>query len=120
MGVITKRITAAVTAAVLTAGMIFATGYSVPKDLDEKVDGVMGKMTLDEKISQMIIPAIRTWDEENITELDKAPEIKKALQKHQYGGIILFGSNIENNEQVTRLLYDLQENNKNIKEIFDL
>ena len=33
------------------------------------------------------------------------------MKKHQYGGIILFGCNITDNEQVTRLLYDLQENN---------
>ena len=81
-----------------------------------RIDDIISGMSMDEKISQMIIPAIRTWDEENITDLDSVPEIKEALKKHQYGGIILFGANIADNEQVTRLLYDLQDNNNRNEE----
>ena len=55
----------------------------------DKMDKVVSKMTMDEKISQMIIPAIRTWNEEKVTDLSAVPELKAALQKHQYGGIIL-------------------------------
>lgn len=83
-------------------------------DKDEKsilIEKTISEMTLDEKISQMIIPAIRTWNEENVTDLNSVPKIKEALKKHQYGGIILFGANITDSEQVTRLLYDLQDNN---------
>ena len=76
-----------------------------------KVDQIVAKMSMDEKISQMIIPAIRTWNEENVTDLSAVPELKEALQKHQYGGIILFGANIKGAEQVTRLIDDLQTNN---------
>ena len=82
-----------------------------------KIDKVISKMSLDEKISQMIIPAIRTWDEENVTELDACPELSEVLQRHQYGGIILFGANISGNEQVAKLLYDLQENNSAINSV---
>ena len=39
------------------------------------------------------------------------PELKEALTRHQYGGIILFGANITGAEQVTRLLDQLQVNN---------
>ena len=80
----------------------------------DKMDKVVSKMTMDEKISQMIIPAIRTWNEEKVTDLSAVPELKAALRKHQYGGIILFGANITGNEQITRLVYDLQENNRQI------
>lgn len=78
---------------------------------EAEVDRIIARMSMDEKISQMIIPAIRSFDGENVTELDKAPELKKALRKHQYGGVILFGQNITGTEQITRLLYDLKENN---------
>lgn len=78
------------------------------------IDRIVAEMTMDEKISQMIIPAIRTWNEVNVTDLDAAPDLKAALRKHQYGGIILFGTNISGTEQVTRLLYALQENNRQI------
>ena len=80
-------------------------------DNRDRVEGIISEMSMDEKISQMIIPAIRTWNEENVTDLNRVPELKEALKRHQYGGIILFGSNITGNEKVTRLIYDLQENN---------
>ncbi len=75
------------------------------------MDKIIKNMTMDDEISQMIIPAIRTWNEENVTDLNAVPELKAALQKHQYGGVILYGSNITGNEQITRLIYALQENN---------
>ena len=81
---------------------------------EKSIDKVIAEMTLDEKISQMIIPAMRTWNGVNVTDLDAAAELKAALQRHQYGGIILFATNISGNEQITRLLYALQENNAQI------
>ncbi|MCR4658586.1 MAG: hypothetical protein K5770_20500, partial [Lachnospiraceae bacterium] len=80
--------------------------------IDSITDSVIDGMSMDEKISQMIIPAFRTWDEENVTDLNDFPELEEALKKHQYGGIILFGPNISGTEQVTRLLDDLQNNNR--------
>lgn len=85
---------------------------------DVITDSVIAEMPLDEKISQMIIPAFRTWNEENVTDLSDFPELKEALKKHQYGGIILFGPNISGTEQVTRLLDDLQENNREAENTF--
>ena len=82
-----------------------------------KIDRIVSKMSLDEKISQMIIPAIRTWNEENVTDLQACPELCEVLQRHQYGGIILFGANISGNEQTAKLLYDLQENNNGINTV---
>ena len=70
---------------------------------------------MDEKISQMIIPAIRTWNEENVTDLSAVPELAQVLRNHQYGGIILFGANITGAEQTARLVNDLQENNLKIE-----
>ena len=81
---------------------------------EKEIDQVIAGMTLDEKISQMIIPAMRTWDGVNVTDLDAAAGLKEALQRHQYGGIILFATNISGNEQITRLIYALQENNAKI------
>ncbi|SFC47456.1 glycoside hydrolase family 3 protein [Butyrivibrio sp. YAB3001] len=91
------------------------TGCASDQSPEAQVSKIVSKMTLDEKISQMIIPAIRTWNEENVTDLSAVPELSKALRRHQYGGVILFGSNITGNAQVTRLLHDLQENNRMIE-----
>ena len=87
------------------------------EDADVDVDAILSNMTLDEKISQMIIPAIRTWKSAdaqaavNVTSLADAHGLDTALQKHQYGGVILFGSNVKDTAQVTRLVSELQVNN---------
>ena len=88
------------------------TGCSFGNDPSGKIDRVISKMSMDEKISQMIIPAIRTWNEEAVTDLQVVPELQEALRRHQYGGVILYGGNITGNEQITRLIYELQENNQ--------
>ena len=96
-------------------GYLTYTKLDVPAD--ETVEEIVSDMTLDEKISQMIIPAIRTWQAEgaekaqNVTELSNAEGLAETLRAHQYGGIILFGSNVAGTEQVTRLVSDLQKNN---------
>lgn len=68
-------------------------------------------MSVDEKLSQMIIPAIRTWNENDVTDIEEVPELKEALKKHQFGGIILFGQNIRDTDQIVRLVSSLQSNN---------
>ena len=78
---------------------------------DPQINEIIGKMTLDEKISQMIVPAIRTWDKSDVTSLETSSPLAQALQKHQYGGIILFGSNVKDVEQTANLVNALQKNN---------
>ena len=62
--------------------------------LAAEADRILGGMSMDEKISQMIIPAIRTWDEQDVTDLGQVPALAEALRRHQYGGIILFSGNV--------------------------
>lgn len=70
-------------------------------------------MSLEQKIAQLIMPAIRSWegDENAVTDLSAVPELATALARHQYGGVILFGSNVVETEQTYRLVNDLQSNN---------
>lgn len=82
-----------------------------------KAEEILSGMSLDEKISQMIIPAFRTWNEENVTDLSAVPELAEALRKHQYGGVLLYGSNVVGTEQLTRLAADLQINNAAIEDV---
>ncbi len=106
-----KRTIPCVVCAAVVAAMLFVSACGSGNPDERKIDKVVSEMTMDEKISQMIIPSIRTWNEENVTDLDAVPELKAALQKHQYGGVILFGGNITGNEQMARLTYELQDNN---------
>ena len=84
---------------------------STDEEQSLSVEGILSAMSLDDKISQMIIPAIRSWDEENLTDLSDAPDMAEALRAHQYGGIILFGQNLEDPGQTVTLVQDLQINN---------
>ncbi len=74
-------------------------------------------MSTEQKVSQLIMPCFRSIKLEgedeatDVTKLDAAPAVAEALRRHQYGGVILFGMNIEDTEQTTRFIYDLQENN---------
>ena len=90
-------------------------GESKAENKDESV--IVSRMTLDDKLSQMIIPAIRTWNDNEVTDLDEVPELKEALKKHQYGGIILYGQNIKNTEQTVKLVSGLQANNLSNEEV---
>jgi len=103
---------------VLVPGAVMAEEQSPDaQPAESKAEKLLAGMSLDEKISQMIIPAIRTWDEKNVTELSAVPELAQALRKHQYGGIILFGANVSGTEQLTRLVADLQANNAAIENV---
>ncbi len=92
-----------------------ASANQADEEINKNLDAVISTMSMDEKISQLIIPAIRTWNDADVTDLSAAPELAGALRNHQYGGIILFGGNITGAEQATRLIYDLQENNMQIE-----
>lgn len=75
------------------------------------VQRILNGMTTDEKISQMIVLAIRYWNGKEVTKLSDFPELADALRKHQYGGIILLGQNVVTSEQTAQLVEDLQANN---------
>lgn len=100
-------------AATLQEGTSPADAYTQTVFASERVEGLLDAMSLEQKIAQMLMPAIRTWEGEdnNVTDLSAVPDLASALQRHQYGGVILFGANVENTEQTLRLVADLQANN---------
>ncbi len=110
-----RRVLAFLLALFLSAGLLFASRVTARADESANVDAIVEGMTLDEKISQMIIPAMRTWDGGNVTDLSAVPGLSEALRAHQYGGVILFGQNVADIEQTARLVSDLQANNAQIQ-----
>ena len=70
-------------------------GYALDPDTERRIGRLISGMSLDERISQMIIPAMRTWNKEPVTDLEKVSELRDILSAHAYGGIILFGINIK-------------------------
>ena len=75
------------------------------------VEEILASMSLEQKVAQLIMPAIRTWEGLNVTDLAAVPGLAEALRRHQYGGVILFGSNVIETDQTVRLVAALQANN---------
>ncbi len=106
-----RKVKCVLMCAVVLCTAVFAVSCGGTNAVDEEGSATVSRMTLDEKLSQMIIPAIRTWNENEVTDLDEVPDLKEALKKHQYGGIILFAQNIKDTEQTVKLVSGLQANN---------
>ncbi len=97
-----------------------STSETTPEETDspatDKVAELLGKMTLEEKIGQMMIASFRIWQEEgssdktNVTELNDT--IRACLKQNHFGGTILFAENFKNAEQTYRLTRDLQSSNQ--------
>ena len=77
-----------------------------PEPDDPRIAEILGRMTTRQKVSQMIMPAIRTWGGFNLTVLND--EAADFISRNQFGGIILFSKNIESPEQTVKLTGDLQ------------
>ena len=76
---------------------------------DASVEELVAAMSLDEKISQLIVPSIRTWYGSDVTELPE--DLGLVLQRHQFGGVILYGTNMTDAAQTASLTAALQSNN---------
>ncbi|WP_394023103.1 glycoside hydrolase family 3 N-terminal domain-containing protein [Anaerococcus martiniensis] len=82
------------------------------KTKDKKIEDKIFKMTLDEKIGQMLMLEFRHWEDENgelqeVTELNE--DIKNAIVKYKVGGVILFAENVRDTEQTTKLTHNIQK-----------
>ena len=87
-------------------------------------------MTIEEKVTQIIMPSLRYKTFEKIIEKDEEgnekevlntenlyelnDKIKEFLNKYQFGGFILFGQNFESSKQTVKLINDIYETNKDI------
>ncbi|WP_409292635.1 glycoside hydrolase family 3 protein [Peribacillus sp. SCS-37] len=69
-------------------------------EIEEKVDALVKRMTLQEKVGQMMVVGFGT----------KAPDahIKKMIEEYKAGGVIYYDRNMETRAQVGKLTQDLQ------------
>lgn len=65
------------------------------------------KMSLEEKVGQMLMPDFRNWEGKNVTKM--LPEIEKIVKDYHLGGVILFRENVVTTEQTTQLVHDYQQ-----------
>jgi beta-N-acetylhexosaminidase len=76
---------------------------------DEELLQLLQELSTREKLTMMMIPALRKWGTEG-TKILSAEQIK-LLQDNHFGGIILFADNIGTNVQTYRLIKSMQKAN---------
>ncbi|WP_439098050.1 glycoside hydrolase family 3 N-terminal domain-containing protein, partial [Paenibacillus polymyxa] len=94
--------------AVLLLFIVFGTHHvSTKPDIPSQAEQAVSRMTLDEKLGQMLMPDFRNWQKkgqsspEALTQMNK--EVAGLIQKYRFGGVILFAENVKNTEQTVRL-----------------
>lgn len=75
--------------------------------LEEQLDTYLAKMTIEEKIGQLFMIAIRK-DRNDLPITEMSKEIEETISNYHVGGIILFSENIESKEQTKQLITGLQ------------
>ena len=78
------------------------------EDVLKQAGKILKKMTLDEKIGQMILVDLDELSEDGkpVTKLTK--KIKEKIEKNHIGGVLLGNSNVKSVEQIKKLTQDLQ------------
>ncbi|MBQ6539911.1 MAG: hypothetical protein IJL71_02680, partial [Oscillospiraceae bacterium] len=78
-------------------------------DGDEAIREMIAGMTPEEKLSQMMIVALRADEsnEKTTTEIDQ--DYEELLKKYDFGGIILFTGNLADLSQSVMLIHDCQK-----------
>lgn len=100
-------------AAVLTLAMIFCA--MTPVYAESRVDTLLQKMSVKQKVEQMFMPDFRKWSTDHSIEQDKRPdftkmndEVREIIKTHNFGGVILFANNVKKTDQTLQLTKDLQ------------
>ena len=75
------------------------------------VDEILAGMTRRQKIEQMLMPDFRKWTvdgaEQDMTVL--SAEVADAIDRYNFGGVILFANNVKETPQTLKLAMDMQD-----------
>ena len=100
-------------AAALTLAMIFCA--MTPVHAESRVDSLLQKMSVKQKVEQMFMPDFRRWSTDHSIEQDKRPdfttmndEVREIIKTHNFGGVILFANNVIKTDQTLQLTKDFQ------------
>lgn len=78
-----------------------------------QVEKLIENMPLKQKVTQMIMPDFRKWQEanqESPQDLTKVnAEVADAIDKYDFGGVILFAENVKETKQTLALTQDMQK-----------
>lgn len=82
-----------------------------PVAASDRVKAIFDRMSLTEKVTQLLMPDFRFWQEagqEQVDFTEMNAEVANILKTYDFGGVILFAQNVQGTEQTARLTYDMQ------------
>ena len=86
---------------------------NLPTVTPSNTQTLLSSMTIEEKVGQLFICAYRKDSlEKNMYVLND--ELRMEINKYKLGGLILFSENIQNEQQLRKLIVDVNSANKNI------
>ena len=96
----------------LMLGLPFTVGAKAATD--ETAEEIVNKMSEEEKITQILMPAFRYWTEsggeqKGVTDLNN--ELSQVIKEYHFGGVILFAQNLVSTDQMVKLTDSLQKSN---------
>ena len=74
---------------------------------EDQAAEIVSKMTVEEKVGQMLMPDFRNWNGSGFTVMND--EVNGVIEKYHLGGVILFAENVKGTEQTARLVDGLQQ-----------
>ena len=106
---IVKRITGLLLTLCLTLGILPAADAAERGSAE-----ILNSMTTEEKISQMLMPSFRWWNDtegsrQNLTEIND--DIAAILERHGFAGVVFFTQNAAENEAIVRMVDAMQTAN---------
>ena len=78
------------------------------EDTKDMIQEKVEQMSVEEKLAQMMIVALRSDAQNTFLATEINEDYHELLKKYGFGGVILFGGNMENLEQTVTLIYDAQ------------
>ena len=109
-----KRMISMLLAIVMVLGLIPAIvkAANTETTVSSRVESILSEMTLEEKITQMMMVDFRDWGENGAKATDFTvmnDEVRQIIEDYNFGSIILFADNIKETEQSYNLVYAMQE-----------
>lgn len=102
-----------VLASAMSLSMVASMAMSGVGATTSRVDSLLSKMSLRQKITQMMMVDFRKWkteDESKATDFTKMnSEVQKIVEDYDFGSVIFFANNIKETEQSFDLTMDLQK-----------
>ncbi len=98
----------------LIAVSLMAIAFSASAEDNDKISEMLGKMTTEQKITQMLMPTFRYWQEDGgeksgLEEINS--DIEGFIKKYGFAGVILYSQSCKSTEKTTRFIDDMQKAN---------